>query len=242
MKDGERRWKTEGEGGEDGDEGDWHVTQVQWIEKIVKPLVFVACLVPAALLLTDFLQDDLSANPIEDITHRTGDWTLRLLLVALAITPLRKVTGVNGLIRLRRMLGLFAFTYALLHFSTYVVLDQFFALDAIVEDVVKRPYITVGFTAFCLLIPLAVTSTKGWVRRLGGKRWGRLHTLVYVAAAGGVLHYLWLVKGDQAAPIYYAGVLVVLLAFRVWAGRVRPKRAHVHPQPPAVSTPVEMSG
>jgi sulfoxide reductase heme-binding subunit YedZ len=217
------------------------VTQVQWIDRVVKPLLFAACLVPAALLLSDFLRDNLSANPIEEITHRTGDWTLRLLLVALAVTPLRRVTGVNGLIRLRRMLGLFAFTYALLHFSTYIVLDQFFALDAIVEDVAKRPYITVGFTGFCLLIPLAVTSTKGWVRRLGGNRWGALHRLVYVAAAGGVLHYLWLVKGNQAAPVYYAGILVVLLAFRVWAGRTRPRGARPQEAATAARTPAEMA-
>lgn len=208
------------------------MTQTQWVERAIKPVIFVLCLVPAALLLWDFLRDNLGANPIEEITHRTGDWTLRLLLVTLAVTPLRRVTGLNPLIRVRRMLGLFAFTYALLHFSTYVVLDQFFALGAIVEDVAKRPYITVGFTAFCLLIPLAITSTRGWVRRLG-KRWGLLHRLIYIAGAGGVLHYLWLVKGDQPTPVYYAAILVALLAFRVWAGRMRAARGQ---RPAAVPT------
>jgi len=215
------------------------VTQVQWMDRVVKPLTFALCLVPAGLLLADFLRDNLGANPIEEITHRTGDWTLRLLLVTLAVTPLRRITGLNSLIRMRRMLGLFAFAYAVLHFSTYVVLDQFFALDAIVEDVAKRPYITVGFTAFCLLIPLAVTSTKGWVRRLGGKRWGTLHRVIYVAGAGGVLHYLWLVKGDQPAPVYYAAILVVLLAYRVWDGRARPSRSQGPAVAPQASAPVE---
>jgi len=218
------------------------VTQVQWVDRVVKPAVFALCLVPAAWLLADFLRDNLSANPIEDITHRTGDWTLRLLLVTLAVTPLRRITGQNAVIRLRRMLGLFAFFYACLHFSTYVVLDQFFALDAIVEDVAKRPYITVGFTAFCLLIPLAITSTKGWVRRLGGKRWGALHRLIYVAGAGAVLHYLWLVKGNQSAPLYYAGVLVGLLAYRVWSGRMRAARGQPRITTARSQTTMEAAG
>ena len=215
------------------------MTQVQWVDRVIKPVAFALCLVPAGWLMVDFLRDNLGANPIEEITHRTGDWALRLLLITLAVTPLRRITGFNALIRARRMLGLFAFTYAALHFSTYVVLDQFFALDAIVEDVAKRPYITVGFTAFCLLIPLAVTSTKGWVRRLGGKRWGALHKVIYVAGAGAVLHYLWLVKGNQLAPVYYAVILVALLAFRVWAGRARSSAARRHAMSVAAAAPVE---
>lgn len=212
--------------------------QGQWVDRVLKPVAFVLCLVPAAWLLVDFLRDNLGANPIEEITHRTGDWALRLLLATLAVTPLRRLTGLNALIRLRRMLGLFAFLYVCLHFSTYLVLDQFFAVAAIAEDVAKRPYITVGFTAFCLLIPLAITSTKGWVQRLGGKRWSALHRLIYVAGAGGVLHYLWLVKGDQATPVYYAAILVVLLAYRVWAGRVKPTKAQSGAMP-ASGAPVE---
>lgn len=186
-------------------------------------LVVVLALVPAALIVADLLGDRLGANPIEEITHRTGDWTIRLLLGALAVTPLRRLTGWNGVIRFRRTLGLLAFTYATIHFLTWVVLDQGLflqgdALGYILEDVAKRPYITVGLTAFTLLVPLAVTSTRGWVRRLG-RRWTALHRVVYVAAALGSLHYLWLVKGEQLAPVWYALALVGLLALRVRGGR-----------------------
>jgi sulfoxide reductase heme-binding subunit YedZ len=183
-------------------------------------LIIVAALVPLALILRDAVTDRLGANPIEQITHRTGDWTIRLLLAALAVTPLRRLTGWNGLIRYRRTIGLLAFTYACLHFLTYLVLDQGFPLQGfaiayVVEDIAKRPYITVGFTAFLLLIPIAWTSTKGWIRRLG-RRWTTLHQLVYVAAALGVLHYLWLIKGDRPTAVYYGLVLVALLVARVW--------------------------
>lgn len=177
-------------------------------------------LVPLGWLVADGLGGRLGANPIEEITHRTGDWTIRLLLATLAVTPLRRITGWNRLIRFRRTIGLLAFSYACVHFLTYVGLDQGFALAYVGEDIAKRPYITVGFAAFVMLIPLAVTSTQGWVRRLGGRRWNALHRLIYVAAACGVLHYLWLVKGDQWTPVYYATVLVLLLALRVWHGRV----------------------
>ena len=178
---------------------------------------------PLALLVRDAAGDRLGANPIEAITHRTGDWTIRLLLASLAVTPLRRLTGWNGLIRYRRTIGLLAFTYACLHFLTYLVLDQGFPLQGfaiayVVEDIAKRPYITVGFTAFLLLIPIAWTSTKGWVRRLG-RRWTTLHQLVYVAAALGVLHYLWLIKGDRPTAVYYGLVLVGLLVLRVWRRR-----------------------
>jgi len=191
--------------------------------------------VPAAVLAADALGGRLGANPIEEITHRLGDWTIWLLLGTLAVTPLRRLTRLNWLIRYRRTIGLLAFSYACLHFLTYIVLDQGFVVDPafafgfVLDDIMKRPYITVGFSAFVLLIPLAVTSTQGWVRRLGGKRWGALHRLIYVAAALGVLHYLWLVKGDQPRPIYHGLVLVALLLFRVWDGR---RRAAAAPPPP----------
>ena len=188
-----------------------------------KRFVFVACLIPLADLLVRTFLGGLGVNPIEYLTHETGVWALRLLLVTLAITPLRRLTGWNPIIRLRRMLGLFAFTYASVHFLIYFVLDQFFSLNAIVEDVALRSYITVGFTAFVLLVPLAVTSTEAMIRRLG-RRWRQLHRLAYVSAVGGVVHYLWLVKADMRRPIIYGAILAGLLAFRVWhsmAPRVR---------------------
>lgn len=182
----------------------------------LKALLFLLCLMPAGLLVKGFFDDALGANPIEAITHATGEWTLRFLLITLAVTPLRKLTHWHWLIRLRRMLGLFTFFYALLHFLTYVVLDQFFDGAAIVLDVLKRPYITVGFSAFVLLIPLAVTSTNAMVRRLGGRRWQALHRSVYGIAILGVMHYWWLVKSDLTQPILYGLVLAALLGFRVW--------------------------
>ena len=188
-----------------------------------KRFVFVACLIPLADLLVRLFSGGLGVNPIEYLTHETGVWALRLLLATLAITPLRRLTGWNPIIRFRRMLGLFAFTYASVHFLIYFVLDQFFSFDAIVEDVALRPYITVGFTAFVLLVPLAVTSTEAMIRRLG-RRWRQLHRLVYVSAAGGVVHYLWLVKADLRRPMIYGAILAGLLIFRVWhsmAPRVR---------------------
>lgn len=184
----------------------------------LKLLVFAAALLPFALLLFDFFSDDLTADPIEEITHRTGWWALTLLMVTLSVSPLRRLTGWNRLIQLRRMLGLFAFFYATLHVLTYFGLDQLFDLSYLVEDVVERPYITVGFTAWLLLIPLAVTSTKGWIRRLG-KRWTKLHRLVYLAAGLGVLHFLWLVKADVREPLIFGAVLALLLALRLPAVR-----------------------
>ena len=176
--------------------------------------VFLAALAPFLLLCFDFFTDGFGAEPVEEITHRTGWWALTLLLATLAVTPLRKLSGWNRVIQLRRMLGLFAFFYACLHFLTYLGLDQLFAFDYIGEDIAERPYITVGFTAWLLLVPLAVTSTKGWIRRLG-KRWTKLHRLVYVSAALGVLHFFWLVKADTREPLIYAAVLALLLAARV---------------------------
>jgi sulfoxide reductase heme-binding subunit YedZ len=159
----------------------------------------------------------LGANPIEKITHATGDWTLRFLLTTLAITPLRKLLGVPALIRFRRMFGLFAFFYACLHFTTYIWLDKFFNLHEMLADIAKRKFITVGFTAFLLLIPLALTSTAGSIRRLGGKRWQALHRLIYVSAVAGVIHYLWLVKADIRKPLIYGAILAVLLLYRILA-------------------------
>jgi sulfoxide reductase heme-binding subunit YedZ len=195
-----------------------------------KPIVFLLCAVPAALIGLDALRGHLGADPIRAIQLRTGWWTLTFLLITLAVTPVRRLTGWNGIGRYRRMLGVFAFTYATLHFLTYIVLDQFFAWRFIIEDVAKRRWITVGFASFLLLVPLAVTSTNGWIRRLG-KRWVKLHQLVYVAAAGGVLHFLWLVKKDVREPALFGLVLVVLLALRL--GRRRRRAAAAVAEAPA---------
>jgi len=180
-----------------------------------KVLVFVLSLVPLAMLGARALRGDLTANPVEFIQHFTGDWTLRFLLITLAITPLRKLLNLPELIRFRRMLGLFAFFYVCLHFLTYIGPDQSFDLAGMWKDVEKRRYITVGFLGFVLLIPLAITSTKSWIRRLGGRRWQMLHRLVYVSATAGVIHYYWLVKSNVRAPIAYAVILLVLLLYRV---------------------------
>jgi len=177
--------------------------------------VFALCLIPGLLLAWKALEGDLGANPIEFITHWTGDWTIRFLCITLSITPLRKLLGLPELIRFRRMLGLFVFFYASLHFLTWFVLDKFFDWNEIAKDVVKRPFITAGFTAFVLLIPLAVTSTTGWIRRLGGKRWQMLHRLIYVSACAGVVHYYWLVKSDIRLPMMYGAIVTVLLAYRL---------------------------
>ena len=181
----------------------------------LKPAVFLLCLVPLGLLAIDAFNDGLTANPIEYITRTTGIWTLRLVMVTLAVTPLRKLFGWNYLARVRRMLGLFTFFYATLHFTTYVWLDQFFDIASILADIPKRPFILAGFTAFVLFIPLAITSTAGWVKRMGGKRWQLLHRLVYVSAIAGVVHYLWLVKADTSRPLIYGGILAVLLGYRI---------------------------
>lgn len=192
--------------------------------RFLKPLVFVAALLPAAWLVYGVFADALGANPVETITNTTGIWTLRLLVVTLAITPVRWLTGWNRLIQYRRMLGLFAFFYGTLHFLTYFILDHSLMFDGVWEDIVQRPYITAGFTAFVLMIPLALTSTQGWIRRLGGRRWNLLHKLIYVSAALGVLHYFWKVKLDATNPLLYAAIVATLLAVRVWkwaAGRRR---------------------
>lgn len=191
------------------------LSMVKWF----KPVVFLACLAPLARLGWKAYNSALGANPIEVITHSTGDWTLIFLLVTLAITPLRRLTAQAWLIRYRRMFGLFAFFYVGLHFLTYIWLDKFFAWHEMLADIAKRKFITVGFTGFVLLIPLAVTSTAGWIRRLGGKRWQALHRLIYFSATAGVIHYWWLVKADIHKPREYALVLTVLLGYRIamWA-------------------------
>jgi sulfoxide reductase heme-binding subunit YedZ len=182
--------------------------------KWTKAVVFLLCLGPLGVLGWRAIHGDLTANPIELITHGSGDWALRFLVLTLAITPLRKVLGLPELIRFRRMLGLFAFFYACLHFTTYIWLDKFFDLHEMVKDVAKRRFITVGFLAFVLLIPLAITSTAGWIRRLGGRRWQMLHRIIYVSAVLGVIHYYWQVKSAVIRPLAYGFVVALLLAWR----------------------------
>ncbi len=183
--------------------------------KWTKVFVFVLCLVPLGLLIWRAVEGDLTANPINYIEHRTGDWTLRFIVITLAITPLRKILRMPQLIRFRRMLGLFAFFYACLHFSTWFGLDLTFDVSDITKAIAKRPFITVGFFGFVLLIPLALTSTAASIRRLGGKRWRMLHRLIYITAIAGVIHYYWLVKSDVRKPLEYAFLVGILLAWRL---------------------------
>ncbi len=191
------------------------MTRVGWL----KLAIFPACLVPLGQLFWKGATAGLGANPIEAITHSTGDWTLILLLATLAITPLRKLTRQLWLIQLRRMLGLFAYFYGCLHFLTYIWLDQAFNVHSMGRDVYKRPFITMGFTAFVLLAPLAVTSTRKMIQRLGGRRWQWLHRLIYVSAGAAIVHFTWAMKKDIHRPIEYGIVLGVLLGYRllVWA-------------------------
>lgn len=195
----------------------------------LKPFVFAACLIPAGVLIYQGLTDGLGANPIEHITRATGEWTLRFLLITLAVTPVRHLLKRPELIRFRRMLGLFAFFYACLHFLTYIWLDQFFDWDSITRDLRKRPFITAGFAAFVMMAPLAMTSTAGWIRRLGGSQWRMLHRLIYISAAAGVVHFWWLVKSDIREPLAYGLVLLGLLGYRVWVA-IAPARAQSRPR------------
>jgi len=183
--------------------------------KWTKAALFLLCLGPFGGLLWRIIHNNLGANPVEFLQHATGDWILRFLVFTLSITPLRKLFKLPDLIRFRRMLGLFAFFYACLHFLTYLGPDQSFDLAAMWKDVAKRPFITVGFTGFVLLIPLAITSTAGWIRRLGGKRWQQLHRVIYISAVCGVIHYYWLVKSDVRKPLFYAALVGVLLLWRL---------------------------
>jgi len=193
---------------------------IQQIRFLWKPLVFVACLIPFALVVADLfeLTGSLGANPVEEIQDRFGNWGLRFILVALAVTPLRRTTGWNWLSRFRRMLGLIAFFYVLMHFLTWLILDQRLLISAIAEDIVKRPFISIGFAAFLILIAMTATSTMGMRRRLG-QRWQKLHNWVYVAAVLGVWHYWWQVKLDASDPAIYAAILTLLLGYRIWLRR-----------------------
>ena len=185
------------------------------MQKAAKVFVFVACLTPFVWLVTRALTGRLGINPVEDLELTTGIWALRFLVFTLLVTPVRRLTGWNRVIQYRRMLGLFTFFYAFLHVSMYVAVDQFFAFGLIVKDVVKRPFITMGFIAFVLMAPLAITSTKGWIRRLG-RRWQVLHRLIYISAVCAAIHYLWKVKVMIGSPVYYAAAIGVLLAFRLF--------------------------
>lgn len=191
--------------------------------KWIKVVLFVAGLLPALGLVWDAFHHGLTPNPIEYITHQTGDWILIFLVLTVAISPARKLLGLPALIRFRRMLGLYAFFYAFLHFSIWIGLDKFFDWSDMTADVMKRRFITVGFTGFVLMIPLAVTSTAGWIRRLGGKRWQRLHALIYITAAAGVIHFYWLVKSNVRKPLRY-GVIFLLIFFFRYGMMLRDKR------------------
>jgi len=189
---------------------------MQW----AKSLLFVVCLIPAAVLGWNFYHDQLGANPFEVLTRDSGEWTLRFLLLTLSMTPLRAILKQSWPLQLRRMLGLYSFFYACLHLLTYLWFDQFFDWQEIANDILKRPFITAGITAWILLLPLAVTSTNGMMRRLG-RRWKRLHRSIYLIATLGVLHFIWLVKADLRDPLIYAGLLAVLLGYRVVKWRQR---------------------
>jgi sulfoxide reductase heme-binding subunit YedZ len=223
---------------------------------VLKPLVFLASLGPAAWLVWAALTGNLSPNPLSDLTNETGVWALRFLCITLAITPLRRLTGWNAAIRFRRMTGLFAFFYGSLHFLTYTIADRFAGLDfpdgivalstvrnlaaSVAADIYKRPFITIGFTAFILMVPLAVTSTAGMIRRLGGKRWNALHRLIYVSAVAAPVHYWWLVKADVSRPLIYGAVVALLLAFRVFWWRthaIAPRPANPAPRPATAASP-----
>jgi sulfoxide reductase heme-binding subunit YedZ len=193
--------------------------------KWTKVPVFIICLLPLAALINRALRGGLGANPVEFLQHATGLWTLRFLIFTLTITPLRKLLKLPELIRFRRMLGLFAFFYVCLHFLTYIGPDQSFDLAAMWKDVEKRRYITVGFLGFVLLIPLAITSTAGWIRRLGGKRWQMLHRSIYGAATCGVIHYYWLVKSDVRDPLFYGALVSILLLWRLGDWYLKKRRS-----------------
>jgi methionine sulfoxide reductase heme-binding subunit len=204
------------------------VTRAAVVTRVVKPLLYVAGVLPCAWIIFALATDRVDGDQVKFIQHTTGLTVLVSVFLTLSVTPLRRLTGWNEVIRTRRLIGLTAFWYALLHFLTYVVFDQSLSVADITEDVAKHPWVLVGFASFLMLVPLAVTSTNGWVRRLGGKRWRRLHSLVYPVAAGGVLHFLWLVKKDVRTPLYFAAVLAMLLAFRYWlylTSRRAPARA-----------------
>jgi sulfoxide reductase heme-binding subunit YedZ len=191
------------------------MTRVELITRLVKPGLFVTALLPLAYLMLRLANGSVEGDQVKFLQHVTGDTVLACLLLTLSVTPLRRLTGWNELIRVRRLIGLTAFWYALIHFLSYVVFDQSLSISEIGADILKHPWVLVGFAAFLMLLPLAVTSTKGWVRRLGGRRWQRLHRLIYPATAAGVVHYFWLVKKDVTDPVYWAAALLVVLALRL---------------------------
>jgi sulfoxide reductase heme-binding subunit YedZ len=201
--------------------------------KWTKVVVFLSCLIPAGLLIRDIFTGGLGSNPTQFLEHATGDWTLRFLAITLSISPLRKLFHLPQLIRFRRMLGLFAFFYGFCHFGIYIGLDQVLDIHGIYADVLKRRYITVGFTAFVLMIPLAITSTAGWIRRMGGKNWQKLHRAIYISAVLGVIHFYWLVKSDVHLPLEYAGVIGVLLSWRLYDWYSKPGRRPAPSKAPA---------
>lgn len=197
---------------------------------VLKILLWVLCLSPVSLLAWKATHDELGANPLSEVTLSTGHWTLYLLLITLAVSPLRRISGLNWLIRIRRPLGLFAFFYGSLHLMTYLWFDKFFDVHEIVKDIYKRPFITAGMTAWTLMFPLALTSTAASIRWLGGKRWQALHRLIYASAIAGVVHFWWLVKRDLRRPEMMAAILVVLLGFRIFeriVAKREPSRAAV---------------
>ena len=198
---------------------------LQQVRFVWKPIVFLLCLTPAALVVGDAfgISGQLSANPIEDILDRFGNWGIRFIMITLAVTPLRRMTGWNWLVRFRRMFGLFTFFYVLMHFATWLILDQGLLLSAVLEDLTERPFITIGFTALVLLTAMAVTSSNGMRRRMG-RRWDRLHYSAYAVGVLGVWHYWWQVKKDTSDAWIYAVIVSVLLGYRIWAYRRRPNR------------------
>jgi sulfoxide reductase heme-binding subunit YedZ len=201
------------------------MTRGAFVARVVKPLLYVVAALPCAWIVLALATGRVDGDQVKFIQHVTGTTVLASLFLTLAVTPLRRFPGLNEIILLRRLIGLTAFWYALLHFLTYVVFDQSLSVADIAEDVAKHPWVLVGFGSFLLLIPLAVTSTKGWVRRLGGKRWRRLHRLIYPAAVGGVLHYLWLVKKDVRTPLWFAAALAILFVVRLGVARMGRWRA-----------------
>jgi methionine sulfoxide reductase heme-binding subunit len=206
------------------------MTRAALITRVVKPVLYFTALLPLTWLLYALLTGLVMGDQVKFMQHVTGDTVLTCLLLTLAVTPIRRLTGWNELIRVRRLIGLTAFWYACLHLSTYLVFDQSLDVGEILADIRKHPWVLVGFTGFLCLVPLAITSTNGWIRRLGGRRWARLHRLVYVAATAGVLHYWWLVKKDLTYPTLYGVVLLLLFLPRLWwaAGRARARRASAH--------------
>ena len=213
------------------------MTRAALITRVVKPTLYFTAVLPLAWLLFALLTGRVMGDEVKFMQHVTGDTVLTCLMLTLAVTPLRRLTGWNEIIRVRRLIGLTAFWYACLHLSTYLVFDQSLSMGEILKDIVKHPWVLVGFTAFLCLVPLAITSTTGWVRRLGGKRWRQLHRLVYVAAVAGVLHYFWLVKKDVQAPLVYGAVLLLLLGSRVWLAWDGARRRTGSPVSPSKAKP-----